>query len=332
MHGFCAVGRDVEFCAGFGNVFPHFESVVGGHVDFIGEFTGEGNAHDPGVDAGGECRVAVFHEPESLFRHIEVRGHFAHDVAGFRADNGDCAVLLGRRGEHHVQFRPFRLRPVFEPFEDIGGSAGRGCHEEVVVCQTQGHTVVEHHAVGSAHDPVAGFADLELEIAVGVDPVDELRGILALDFDFAECCGIQEAHGFAHGPAFAGNCCVHVLPILRVVPRALPLADVFEHRTAGHVPRVDVRLTGGVVEFADAAPGKCRKRHRGVGGSEGCCADLPGGDSSVFSRGAAHHSVDRLLTGLAGCQSADFSTRESFRDEANGVDSADLPLVHTRGD
>ena len=201
----------------------------------------------------------------------------------------------------------------------------------MVVCQTQGHTVVEHHAVGSAHNPVTGFADLELEVAVGVDPVDELRGVLALDFDLAERCGVQEAHGFAHSPAFAGDCCVHVLPVLRVVPRALPLADVFEHRTVGHVPRVDVRLPGRVIECADAAPGKCRKRHRGVGGSEGCCADLSGGDSPVFSRGAAHHGVDRLLTGLAGCQGADFSTSECFCDEADGVDPADLPLVHASG-
>ncbi|MCY1230937.1 hypothetical protein D9M72_433710 [compost metagenome] len=203
----------------------------------------------------------------------------------------------------HVQFRPFGLQPFLQPVQHLRGAAGGGGHEEPVLVEAQGHAVVEDHAVRHAHHAVAGGTRSELLERVGVDPVEELTGVLAADFDFAERGGVHEAHGFADGGALAQHGGVHVLPVLRVVPGALPLPHVLEQRTLGHVPRVDRRNTGGVEQFAALASGKCRKRHRGERGTVGGGADVADAPGR-FAGGA-----------------------ESRGDHADGVDAGSLALV-----
>ena len=72
---------------------------------------------------------------------------------------------------------------------------------------------------------------------------------------------------------------VHVLTRLRVVARALPLADVLEHRAAGHVPVVHRGDPFRVEHVAPAAPGQRGERDRRVRRPERRDAEILHGDA-----------------------------------------------------
>ena len=132
----------------------------------------------------------------------------------------------------------------------------------MVVGEAQNDTVVHHHAVGLAHDAVAGTARLERAHHARVETIEELAGILALDVDLAECRGVHHADAIANGRALAQHRGVHVLVALREEPRALPLADVLEDRAVCDVPRVDRGRANRVEAHAKRAPGERAERHR----------------------------------------------------------------------
>ena len=175
----------------------------------------------------------------------------------------------------HVQVRPFGLQPFLQPVQDLGGAAGGGGHEEPVLVEAERDAVVEDHPVRGAHDAVAGGTRRELLERVRVDAVQELARVLAADLDLAQGGGVHEAHGFADGGAFAQDRGVHVLARLRVVPGALPLADVLEEGAVGDVPGVDGGEPGRVEELPALASGEGSERHRGEGGAVRGGADLP---------------------------------------------------------
>ena len=132
----------------------------------------------------------------------------------------------------------------------------------MVVGEAQDDAVVHHHAVGLAHDAVAGTARLERAHHARVETVEELAGVLALDVDLAERRGVHHADALTDGRALAQHGGIHVLIALGEEPRALPLADVLEDRAVRNVPRVDRGRADGIEAHAERPAGERAERHR----------------------------------------------------------------------
>ena len=134
------------------------------------------------------------HERERLVGHVEVRGDARPATSRERGPTtaivAHCSVT---EVQADAQLRPLGLEPLLHPVEDRGGVAGRGGDQEAVVGDADHGAVVEDHAVDAAHHAVAARADLEAAHEVGVDPVEELAGVRALDVDLAEGGGVHDA-------------------------------------------------------------------------------------------------------------------------------------------
>ena len=122
-------------------------------------------------------------------------------------------------------------------------AGGRG-HVPAVVAEAAGDTVVEDHAVGMAHQPVAARTDLQVREAVRVDAVEEHADVRPLEVDLAEGRGVHHGHGTASRRSLAQDGLVHRLTVAREVARPLPLADVLEHCPVVDVPGVDRAWSG----------------------------------------------------------------------------------------
>ena len=152
-------------------------------------------------DARGQRRLLEGHEAEGVVGDVEAGSHPRDDLARLRADHGDRRPLLGDRGAVDVQLGPLGLQPLLQPVQHAGSATGGGVHVVAVLGHAQRHAVVEHHAVGLAHDAVASRADRQLLVGVGVDPVEELARVGALDLDLAERRGVHHADAGAGGAA-----------------------------------------------------------------------------------------------------------------------------------
>ena len=147
-------------------------------------------------------------------------------------------------------------------------------HQEVFFRKPRRHAVVEHHALFVQHEAVAAAPDAQLPPAVDVDAVQERRGVRPPDVDLAERRRVEHSHRVADGEALPVDRFVQRLPKLGVVPRPLPLADVFELRPCPHVPLVDGRLAHGVEELPEVAAGHGPERDRRVWLPEGRRPDI----------------------------------------------------------
>ena len=152
--------------------------------------------------------------------------------------------LLGDGGAIDLHVRPFALQPALEPAQHARGIAGGGGHQEMMFVEARGHAVVEDHAVLAAHQAVAAAADLQLGQGVGVDHVEELDRVRALDVDLAQGRGVDDADGGAHRLGLAIDRVMHALAGLGVVPGAAPLADILEGRADALMP-ADASACGG---------------------------------------------------------------------------------------
>ena len=182
--------------------------------------------------------------------------------------------------------RPLGLQPFLHPVQDAGGAAGGGEHLEAVVGQAHDGAVVDHHAVDAAHDAVPQHADPERAHQVGVEHVEERAGIGALDIDLAQRRAVEDADTCSGSGAFAQHRGVHVLPGERVVARALPLADVLEHRAARDVPIMHGGNAFRVEHPPAVAAGQGRERDRCVRRPEGGDAEIGHRDAEQFGRDA----------------------------------------------
>ena len=213
VHGLGAVGRQAVLRAVLGERFEHAHGVVGLDVHLVAQLAGEGDAEHPRRHPG-DLAFLPGHEGEGILVQVDV-GDFGEQLAAVRAGQGEGRVVVGDRGEVHLQLRPFGLVVQLQPLQYAGGAAGGGGHDEVVVGQAGGHAVVEDHPVFLAHQAVARLADVELGPGVGVDPVEELPRVRALDVDLAQGRGVEQADRLAHRAAFAGHGGVHVLAAAR---------------------------------------------------------------------------------------------------------------------
>ena len=72
----------------------------------------------------------------------------------------------------------------------IGGGGG---HQEVILRQPGGRAVVIGDAILAEHEAVPHLANRQRGKRVGVDPVQEFRGIAPLNVDLAECGHVADA-------------------------------------------------------------------------------------------------------------------------------------------
>ena len=143
----------------------------------------------------------------------------------------------------------------------------------MLLTQPRGDTVVEKHPVFAAHESVAATAWFQGLPIVGVDAVQELGGVGALNIDFSQGRCIEYADGVARRQAFTVHGVVHGLPGTRVVPGSFPLADVFELRAAFHMPCVHRRLSHRICQLADIPACQHTESDGCIGRSEGGRAD-----------------------------------------------------------
>ena len=92
-----------------------------------------------------------------------------------------------------VQARPQALAGELHVAEHHNGVRRRRRHDEMVLAEPRGRAVVVGDAVFAQHQAVAHLADRQLGEAVGVELVEEFRGVAALDIDLAQGRDIADA-------------------------------------------------------------------------------------------------------------------------------------------
>ena len=110
--------------------------------------------------------------------------------------------------------------------------------QELVLAGAHDDAIVEQEAVLVAHQAVAAAARLQARHHVGVDQVEELARIRALDRDLAQGRGVEQADLLTRVEDFAGYGGVAVLALAAVAVGALPVADRLEVAAVIGVPLV----------------------------------------------------------------------------------------------
>ena len=299
VHALGAVRGDAELGTGGLNGFPHRQALAGRDVDFVAEFAREADAHDARAHACDRA-FAVGHEGEGGFFEVHVAANFLEHGTRLRAGHHGGGPMVGHAGEVNLEVGPLGLQPTLQPSQHTGRTTRGGVHQVVVLAQAHGHAVVEHHAVFVEHQAVTALAHVELAPSVGVHPVEQDRGVGPLDVNLAQGGRVQGADRLAHGQAFAAHRGVQVFAVLGVVPRALPLADVFEQRAVLGVPVVDGGGADRVEQIAQLATGQQTEGDRCVVGAEGRGADLR--DGLVHQLRGDAHAVDVAGFALVGAK------------------------------
>jgi len=157
--------------------------------------------------------------------------------------------------------------------------------------QTDGHAIIQHHTVFTQHEAVTCLVDAQFFPGVGIDAIQELTGILTLDYNLAEGGGIYNADVVTRGQAFPIYRIVHGLPWLGVVPWALPLAYIFKLRALLFMPGVHSGLTPRFKQLAsDILPGNSTEGNRCIVGPESCRARFT--DLLTQTAGKYRHTVN----------------------------------------
>ena len=168
---------------------------------------------------------------------------------------------------------PEALEAELEVRHHLAGRRGGGGEEEVVVAEPRRGAVVHDEAVLAQHDAVAHPPDGEGRDGVGVDPVEEARGVGALDVDLAEGGDVADADG-ARAPSRPRGRSPPASrsPLPWGTSRAVPEARLDEARHPSPSCR---RAPGGsaggrALAGAAGAEGGDRERGRRAGGRSSC--------------------------------------------------------------
>ena len=192
---------------------------------------------------------------------VDVRADGAQQLARLRPDHGHRRPLLGDRRAVDLEIRPLGLQPLLQPGQHARRAAGGRGHVEMAWAKPRGHAVVEHHAVVAQHQPVAAAADLELGPGVGVDAVQQLGGVR--DPAGRSCPACSRRTGRRRcAPRRHSRCTAACMssPRLREVARALPVADILEHRALRRRPGVARRAADRVEQLDAVRPGEGAER------------------------------------------------------------------------
>ena len=163
---------------------------------------------------------------------VEVRHERGRRLARARPDDRDRRPLLGDAGRVDAQVRPFGLEPLLEVVEDGGGVAGRRRHVEPLLGRAARSRRRRRPSRRRVHiSAVPARPDLQRRERVRVDAVEEDARVRALDVDLAEGRRVHDRRPRSARRAHSRRTASSIaLAVAREVARALPLADVLEHR------------------------------------------------------------------------------------------------------
>ena len=195
------------------------------------------------------------------WRQINVGDERLQDLPGERPLHGDDRPLLGRGGQPHLEFRPFRLPVILHHREHTCRAAGRRRHVKTIGGGARDDAVVVDETVVAQQDPVTRAADREVGPVVDVEPVQEFGCIGTDDRDFSERGCIEYSAGRANRAAFARDRGMHVLTGLRKIPRPFPQADILEHRATRLRPLMHRCRAHRIEEVAARHAGETSERH-----------------------------------------------------------------------
>ena len=194
------------------------------------------------------------HEGKGGVAHVDVVERLLEQRAAVRPGDRHAGPLVGQRGERDLQLRPGDREQHLEVLVDERAVRRRRRHQVAVVAEPPGRAVVVEKAVVAQHQPVARLADGKRGEGVGVDAVEEGRGVRPLHVDLAERRDVGDADRGAHRARLAHIGLLQRLAVLQVGARPLPGADI-HHLGAGlEVP---------VVERRAAERPRCGRRARG---------------------------------------------------------------------
>ena len=131
------------------------------------------------------------------------------------------------------------------------------------------HPVVVNEAILSAQNSIAAAPDGKSRPAVDVEPIHELGGIGADNFDFSQGRCIEDAAGTAHRPALARDRGMQTLAGARKITRALPQAHVLEDSAVRRRPFVSRGEAFGIEEVTAGNSGETAERDGRIGHAKG---------------------------------------------------------------
>ena len=290
-----AIGHRIEFLAGRQQRLHQGFAVSRRDGNLIGQFTGKGDAEEPGRGAPTHADLGTPHAWECLVGNVVFRiDDLLKQPARIWAGNGVLRPLFSHRDQVDVQSRPQALAGEFHVAEHENRVRRRRRHDEMVLAETGRRAIVVGDAVFAQHQPVAHLADREPRETVGVDPVQKFGGVASLDIDFSQGRDIADADRAAG----AGHLPIDGLPPvgltwLREPLGAQPHASINEDGPLPGRPVVARRQAGRPKVLAPGPPGEGGDRHRRVGGPERGCAGLLDGAAGQSGHDGERQDVRR---------------------------------------
>ena len=173
----------------------------------------------------------------------------------------------------------------------------------MIVAETGAHSIVKDHAVLFQHNPITALTGGQFKERIGVHAGDKFRRIRALNVDFTERTGIQNADAIAHRQTLAINRLAQAFNAAcgartRIVPRAFPLTDIFKLGAARKVPAVHRGMALRVEKRADITTGNRAKGSRCIGRAKNGRAGL--GHALTERLGEYRHAIDIAKLALIG--------------------------------
>ena len=220
--------------------------------------------------------------------------HGCQDVPRLRPGDRRARPLVGHRSELDLEVGPDHVEQIFQMLHDLAGvGRGRG-HQEILLAEPPGRAVVEHQPVLAQHQPIACLADRQRREDVGVDAVEEIRGVRPLDGDLAERRDIGDAGRLARRLRLAHIGLLDRLARQAVDHRAVPEAGRIHRRAVGDMPVVHRRQPLGP-DLAVTLGRQRADRHRREGRAETRRADL----GNLLAERVRHDGEAGHVRGLA---------------------------------
>ena len=297
---FCAIQTTTSRLRLLPQHVEHFSGVVGRQVCLERHLAREADTCDAPWNVVLEGGLHNAHEWQIVIADIDrILEHRFQHLTRLGAGDCDTSPLLTDRCQMHSHIRPANLHELFEKGHDLDRMRGGGGHEILVLTQSPGGAIIQHHAVVAKHDAVACLADRKLGEGVRVDPVQQLRSVGPLNGNLAERGDVTQGYAFARGGGLPDVGITQTFALAREIPGSVPQTG-FGHRAAlVQIPLMHRGASQGAEMCADATADQRTQTDRGVGWAECRGADV----RDVFTQSICHQGkTDHIAHfALVGC-------------------------------
>ena len=131
MHGFRAIGRDVEVSSGSHQRLPDMCAGIRRHIHLKRHFARKADAHDAGFHTGHRSGTPA-HEWKSFVGQVHILADTPNHRTAFWSDHRKRGPLVRNGGHIDLHIRPFGLCPALQPAHHPGGATRGGGHQEMV--------------------------------------------------------------------------------------------------------------------------------------------------------------------------------------------------------